>query len=158
MSAKRLTVLATLVTLTAVLLAAPAAAHADSTESSGTTIVYSPTYLKYIALFPEGYAPNACYLSLTLSGSSGACGDIWSPVWFYPDGTTGERPWLVDPSSATGWSIVRDPCAEADEDWYADEWWPLYVAYLEWFIGWTDARPEGITDFEGGCLIAIYGF
>jgi hypothetical protein len=149
--------LAAAVAVIAVGLASAPAAAAE--ETRGSSIVYSATYLKYVSLFPGGHAPNGCELAVALSGTTGVCTAEFAPVWFYPDGTTGDRAWIVDPGSSTGWSIEPDPCADAFVGTDPDtDWWPLYIAYLDWSTGWTSERPEGITDLQGNCLIGIYGF
>jgi hypothetical protein len=142
--------------LLAATIAAPAATATDAGEPR---IVYSETYRMYLRFFPGGYAPNGCELAVAVSGNGGVCTTEFAPVWFYPDGTTGDRAWIVDPLSPTGWSVEPDPCADAFVGTDPDtDWWPLYIAYLDWLMGWTSDRPEGITDLQGGCLIGIYGF
>ena len=155
MSIHRLALLVT----TIVLAAGAGAAAASAEDVGGSSIAYSVTYLELIALFPGGYAPNGCELAVALSGTTGVCTAEFAPVWFYPDGTTGGRAWQIDRSAAAGWSVEADPCATAFAGTDPDiDWWPRYIDYLDWFLGWTSTRPEGITDPQGGCLIQIYGF
>ena len=151
--------LGTTIVVAGLLAATMAAPIATANDGTGTPIVYSGTYVRYIALFPGGYASNGCVLALALSGERGVCTTEWYPVWFYPDGTTGPRAWRIDPSSPVGWSVEPDPCALAFVGTDPDiDWWPLYIGYLDWLLGLTSTRPEGITDLQGGCLIQIYGY
>jgi hypothetical protein len=131
-------------------VAAPAAA-AEST--TGTPIVYSETYLRLIALFPAGWAPNGCELAVALSGGSGVCETIINPVYFYPDGSLGSHAWNVDPSSPTGWSIPN-PCVGVTPFDY--DTWSAYVDgtnYPELGI----AIPA-LTDDQVECGIWAWGW
>jgi hypothetical protein len=87
----------------------PSPTPSPSPSASGNAIVYSDTYRKLIAAFPGGYAENECFLRLVLTGTGDFCHSIFDPVYFYPDGTWGRRPWIVDPTSPSGWSIAPAP-------------------------------------------------
>jgi len=147
-------VVATIATLFALMLGTPAVASAGTTEET-PTIVYSETYLSLMALVPSGWTSNACELSVVLSGVTGVCTTEFAPVFFYPDGSFGDRPWIVDPSSPTGWSPEPNPCDGVN--WYDEQWWPLYIAWIDWYTGYTET-PPALTDLEAGCLIQLYGF
>ena len=131
-------------------LTATIQAPSASADDGGTAIVYSETYLRYIAVAPSGWASNACWLFDLLNGGGGVCTAEFDPVYFYPDGSLGSHPWAVDPASATGWS-VPSPCTgvtmPADLDW-----WLLVEAtnYPEYY---PDAQLPSLTDdqFECGC-------
>jgi hypothetical protein len=146
---RKLAIAASIAALITVSLAAPAA---PAEATSGPTIVYSETYLRYIALFPLGWATNRCELGLALQGGTGVCEATIAPVYFYPDGSLGEKPWVVDPSSPTGWS-VPNPCeGVADLDW---ETWAAYVDGTN-YPGWVDVPP--LTDEQVECGVWAYGW
>ena len=98
-------------------------------------------YWQLTAEFRGGWV-DSCELYVFLSGSGGACDAlIDDPQWFYPDGTWGPRPWIVDPSSPTGWSIEPDPC-----DVLTDADYQEWQAYLEADPTMTDAELQaGLT-------------
>jgi hypothetical protein len=102
------------------LVCAAMAPVAEADGTSGTPIVYSDQYLKLISIFPEGWVSNGCWISVVLNGGSGVCTTEFAPMWLYPDGSWGDRPWIVDPSSPTGWS-VPSPCQGVDGPDY-DTW------------------------------------
>ena len=120
-------------------------------------IVYSDTYWRLLAEFPAGWAGNSCYLTAFLSGSGGTCYDIFNPVYFYPDGTWGPRPWVVDSSSSTGWSIEPGLC-----DGLTDADYQEWQAYLEADPEMTDADLQaGLThpfDLYVACYVPFEGF
>lgn len=117
-----------LVALVVTLILSAVTAPASAAETSGPEIVYSDTYLKLIAAFPSGVAPNECEVQRVLSGATDLyCGDLLDPVYFYPDGTLGSTGWFVDSSSPTGWSPEPDPCMGlTDQD--ADLWYDYLLA------------------------------
>jgi hypothetical protein len=112
-------------------------APAADTPTDG--IVYSDTYKKLIAAFPSGYA-DECDISRVLHGAGGFCDARIDVVYFYPDGTLGPRPWHVDTSSATGWSVEPDPCDGLTEDEYL-----LWAAYVDHANGYLDSGPDLTT-------------
>lgn len=145
---RRLALVASVVTLIGAAVAAPAA---PAEPTSGPTIVYSDTYLRYIALFPLGWAPNGCELDVALRGGSGFCEAIIATVYFYPNGSLGDKPWVVDPSSPTGWSIPN-PCeGVTDLDW---ETWAAWVDGTN-YPGSIEVPP--LTDEQIECGIWAYG-
>jgi len=135
---------------TATAALSPAASADDATAP---TIVYSDTYLRYVAVFPAGWASNACVLAVELSGGSGVCTAEFAPVWFYPDGSIGEKPWVIDPSSSTGWSIPN-PCDDViGPDW--DTW----AAFVDG-TNYPDLGIEvpALTDEQIECGVWAYGW
>jgi hypothetical protein len=119
-------------------------------------IVYSDTYLKLIAEFPAGYA-DACAINWFLNGGGGVCSAIVDLKYFYPDGRLGDRPWVIDPSSPTGWSVEPDPC-----DVLTDADYQEWLAYLE--ADPSMSNPElqaGLThpfDLYVSCYVPFEGF
>ena len=131
-------------------VAAPVSA---AEEENGTPIAYSETYLRYIALFPAGWASNGCVLAVELSGGSGVCTTEIAPVWFYPDGAVGLKPWVIDPSSPTGWSIPSLCEGVTVPDWDA---WAAFVDGTNY----PDLGIEApaLTDEQVECGIWTYGW
>jgi Putative metal-binding motif len=126
-------------------------------DVDATGIVYTDMYWRLLAEFPLGWV-DSCELHVFLSGSGGVCDAlIDDPQWFYPDGTWGPRPWVVDPSSPTGWSVEVWPC---DVLTYADyeEW----QAYLEADPSMSDPELQaGLThpfDLYVSCYVPFEGF
>jgi Putative metal-binding motif/Thrombospondin type 3 repeat len=126
-------------------------------DVEATGIVYSDMYWRLMAEFPAGWA-DSCELHVFLSGSGGVCDALIDDLqWFYPDGTWGPRPWVVDPSSPTGWSIEPDPC-----DVLTDADYQEWLAYLE--ADPSMSNPElqaGLThpfDLYVSCYVPFEGF
>ena len=119
-------------------------------------IVYSDDYLKLIAEFPSGMVPNACEAAAFLSGG-GVCTTEMDPHYFYPDGTLGKQPWIIDPSSPRGWSIEPHPC-----DVLTDADYQEWQAYLEADPSMSDAELQaGLThpfDLYVTCYVPFEGF
>jgi hypothetical protein len=124
------------------------APRASADEATAVPIVYSSAYLKLIAAFPAGWA-DECSIGFVLSdGVAVVCADSWAdPVYFYPDGTLGSMPWVVDRSSPTGWSVEPDPCAALTDD--ENQRWSNYVDFTN---GYLDTGPS-LTDEQ----IELYG-
>jgi len=124
-------------------------------DVAATGIVYSDTYWRYMAAFPAGYA-DWCAIYF-LNGGEGGCTTIVQIKYFYPDGTYGDRPWVVDPSSPNGWSIEPNPCDVLTEQDY-QEW----LAYLEADTSMSDLELQaGLTypfDLYVSCYVPFEGF
>ncbi len=149
MKVRRIAAVATAVVSLAMAAGAP-------TASAGP-IVYSPTYLEYLQLFPRGWALSYCDFMVTVSlsrgGAGGFCSDIIDPYSFYPDGTHGYDAWIIDSSSPVGWSLYR-PCDGVPP--FAEELWYAYVDgtnYPEWGI---EVPP--LTDAQVECGIYRWGW
>jgi hypothetical protein len=126
-------------------------------DVDATGIVYSDMYWRLMAEFPLGWA-DSCELHVFLSGSGGFCDAlIDDPQWFYPDGTWGPRPWVVDPSSPTGWSVEIWPC-----DVLTDADYQEWQAYLEADPSMSDPELQaGLThpfDLYVTCYVPFEGF
>jgi Putative metal-binding motif len=126
-------------------------------DVAATGIVYSDMYWRLMAEFPAGWA-DSCELHVFLSGSGGFCDAlIDDPQWFYPDGTWGPRPWVIDPSSPNGWSIEPGLCDSLTDADY-QEW----LAYLEADPSMSDPELQaGLThpfDLYVACYVPFEGF
>jgi hypothetical protein len=128
------------ISVAAVLAASVATPVSAAEDANGTPIIYSETYLRYVALFPQRWAPNACVLEVAVKGIVGFCEDAFNPVYFYPDGSVGARPWVVDAESPSGWS-VPNPCVGLTEDQSA-----LWALYVDWVNGYFDTGPSLTAD------------
>jgi hypothetical protein len=120
-------------------------------------IAYSDTYLRLIARFPPGYA-DSCDIAVFLNPGGGTICDASLEIhYFYPDGSLGARPWDVDPSSPSGWSIVPGPC-----DGLADADYQEWLAYLEADPSMSDpelqARLTHPFDLYLTCYVPFDGF
>jgi hypothetical protein len=95
-------------------------------------------------------------LAVALSGERGICTTEWYPIWFYPDGTTGHSPWVVDPASPTGWSI---PITNRYTDYALVPDYYTWVAYVDG-TNYPDLGIEvpALTDAEVECGIAAIGW
>ena len=122
----------------AVAVVAPTVASAGEPGTSGSTIVYSPTYRTLIAEFPAGWG-DGCDLAWVIAGkpTGYVCDARIDPVYFYPDGTFGKMPWYVDASSPTGWSVEADPCTGLTDEEYA-----LWAVYVDWSNGYFESGPD----------------
>lgn len=140
-------VLAAIAVIYVTTMASPAAGD----EESGVPIVYADTYLRLIAEFPSGWAPNACEITIFLAGG-GVCTTEFDPAYFYPDGSIGTMPWFADPTSPTGWSIEPDPCAGLTDDEYA-----LWATYVDFTNGYFDTGPT-LTDEQIDQFGACWGW
>ena len=120
-------------------------------------IAYSDTYLRLIAWAPRGYA-DSCDIAVTLNPGGGTVCDATIDIqYFSPNGGLGDRPWIVDPSSPTGWSIEPHPCEVLTEADHA-EW----LAYLEADPAMSDPELQaGLTnpfDLYVACYVPFEGF
>jgi hypothetical protein len=118
-------------------------------------IAYSDVYLRLIAQFPPGYA-DTCDVAVFLNPGGGTvCDATLDIVYFYPDGTLASWPWVLDPSSPTGWSIAPHPCDKVSEP--ADyETWSAYVDgtnYPELGI-----EIPSLSDEQIECAAATWGW
>jgi len=133
MKHRRLVVLAACAAALLGATAAPAAAD----DVNRASIVYSDTYNKLIAAFPPGYADSCAVAVFLHPGAGTICTTTIELVYFYPDGTTGPRAWVIDPSSPTGWSVAPDPC-----DGLTAEEYELWATYVDFTNGYFDAGPD----------------
>jgi len=133
--------------------------NCDGTADEGyyAGIAYSVTYLKLIAWAPRGYADD-CDIAVFLNPTGGTVCDARVDIqYFYPNGALGDRPWVIDPSSPTGWSIEPHPCDVLTEADHA-EW----LAYLEADPEMDDPELKAALthpfDLYVSCYVPFEGF
>jgi hypothetical protein len=124
------------------------APRASADEGPRASIVYNDTYVRLVAEFPSGWAPNACEIVVFLGGG-GVCTAEFEPAYFYPDGTWGTRPWFTDSLSPRGWSVEPDPCTGL-----ADHDFAVWASYVDFVNGYLDAGPtltQDVIDRYAAC-------
>jgi hypothetical protein len=126
-------------------------------EGYNAGIAYSDTYLRLIAQFPPGYA-DSCDIAVFLNPGGGTICDTTLDIqYFYPNGSLGARPWDLDPSSPSGWSIMPGPC-----DGLTDADYQQWLAYVDADPSMSDpelqARLIHPFDLYLACYVPFDGF
>ena len=119
------------------------ASAADAEDASGTPIVYSDTYRQLITLFPAGSVSNGCWIVRRAERHHRCVYDGVRAALAVPQRNMGRA--TLDRRSVVADRVVgraRPMRGAFDGTDPEIDWWPLYIAYLDWVTGWTDSRRK----------------